>query len=163
MKYHVQALCAACFLLVSCASSPLDTTGVNSGATPSQAVEAFSRHAGQRVQWGGRIVSIVNEERTTSIEVLSYPVGRDGFPNTYKKSTGRFVLRHRGFLEPRDYAPGRILTVVGKVDSLITTSLGDTRFLVPLIHSEQLKLWADKYDERAYPRFGFGVGIGIGL
>ncbi|MBS1269685.1 MAG: hypothetical protein MAG794_00636 [Gammaproteobacteria bacterium] len=158
----LSALFAVC-LLTACATSPLDTSDVTSGATPTKVVELFPNHRGGRVQWGGHIISIANDARMTRIEVLSYPLARDGLPNTYRKPTGRFVLQHDDFLEPQDYAPGRILTVVGTVDSLITTSVGDTEFLVPLISAEQMNLWSDRYGSRSRSRFGFGVGISIGL
>ncbi|MGA8260982.1 MAG: Slp family lipoprotein [Arenicellales bacterium] len=152
---------AVCMMLASCATSPLDTSRVDSRATPSQVAGRTVQH-GERIQWGGSVVSIDNRGRSTWIQVLSYPVAYDGFPNTYRKSTGRFVLRYGGFLEPQDYAPGRLLTVVGTVDSMVTTSVGQSRFLVPLINAEQLKLWDRKYDGGA-PRFTFGVGIGVGF
>jgi len=154
---------AACLALAACATSPLDTTGVDNRVTPSRVVEDLPEYRGQQVQWGGHIVSIANKPDATRIEVLSYPASRDGYPNTYRDPTGRFVLRYEGFLEPRDFAPGRVVTAVGSVDSLITTSLGDSTFLVPVIRAEQLKLWDDQYGNRDSPRFGFGIGIGIGL
>jgi outer membrane lipoprotein len=152
---------AICTMLAACATSPLDTSRVDSRATPSQVAGRAVQH-GERVQWGGSIVSVDNRGRATWIEVLSYPEAYDGFPNTYRKSTGRFVLRYGGFLEPQDYAPGRLLTVVGTVDSLVTTAVGQTQFLVPLIQAEQLKLWDKKYGGGA-PRLTFGVGIGVGF
>lgn len=157
------ATIAASLMLAGCATSPLDTSGVNSRATPSQVIEAQAVHRGERVQWGGSIVSITNDTRATIVEVLSYPVARDGFPNTYRRPTGRFLLRYTGFLEPGDYAPGRLITVVGTVDSMMKTSVGDATFLVPLLRAEQLKLWASKYEERSNPSFGFGVGISVGF
>lgn len=156
---------AVVLLAAGCATSPLDTSGVTSRATPSEIVGSLPEVRGKRVQWGGHIVSVVNKAQETRIEVLSYPMARNGFPNDYRKPTGRFVLRHDGFLEPRDFAPGRMLTVVGTVDSLVRTSVQDTEFLLPLVHSEQLKLWDQKYGygDRGRPRFGFGVGVSIGL
>lgn len=156
------ATIATGLLLAACATSPLDTSAVNSRATPSQVVEGAIAHRGERVQWGGSIVSVVNGDRTTDIEVLSYPVARDGFPNTYRKPTGRFVFRYGGFLEPQDYSPGRLVTVVGTVDSMVTTSVGDARLVVPRLDAEQLKLWSRKY-EASQPRIGFGVGISVGF
>lgn len=157
------ALFAACAMLAACATNPLDTSGVNSRASPSQVLETLSGYQGERVQWGGQIVSIVNGNQSTDIEVLSYPLARDGFPNSYRKPTGRFVLRHAGFLEPQDFAPGRTLTVVGTVDSLIRTSVGETQFLVPLIKAEQLKLWPAGYGDNGGTSVGFGLGISFGF
>lgn len=153
----------AVLALSGCATSPLDTSAVNSRATPSQVVENPAGHRGERIQWGGHIVSITNDGDKTLLEVLSYPVAYDGFPNTYRKPTGRFVLQRRGFLEPQDYAPGRLVTVVGTVDSLVTTSVEKTRFVVPLVKAEQLKLWPARYGGGGNPRFGFGVGISVGF
>lgn len=162
MNYRTLILAAAC-LASACATSPLDTRSVNSQVSPSQVVGAMPAQRGTTVQWGGHIVSTVNRENSTFIEVLSYPLARDGFPNTNRKPTGRFVLRRQGFLEPQDYAPGRELTVVGDVQSLIETSVGETELLVPLVRAEQLHLWDDQYKGRSGPRFGFGLGINIGL
>lgn len=163
MRTRLLLLAAICLAATGCATSPLDTSGVTSRATPSQVVEAMPGSRGERVQWGGQIVSIVNRDQSTHIEVLSYPVARDGFPNSYRKPTGRFVLEHRGFLEPVDYAPGRTVTVVGTVDSLIETSVGEAVFVVPLVRADQLKLWPEGYGERSRSGFGFGVGISFGF
>lgn len=161
--HRVVILLASCLALAACATSPLDTSRVTSRATPGQLVEAMPGQRGARVQWGGHIVSITNQDRATLMEVLSYPLGRDGLPNTYGKPTGRFLLRREGFLEPQDYAPGRLVTVVGTVQSLTRTSVGETEFVVPLVKAEQLKLWTDQYGTRSRPRFGFGVGISVGF
>lgn len=156
-------LLAACLVAGACATSPLDTSGVDSRVSPRRIAEDMPDQQGSRVQWGGRIVSITNQEQATLVEVLSYPLGRDGYPNTYRSPTGRFVLRRGGFLEPQDYAPGRLLTVVGTLQSLVETPVGDAELVVPMVRAEQLKLWEAQYDSRARPRFGFGVGISVGF
>lgn len=156
-------LLAACLALAACATSPLDTSRVSSRATPTQALEDMPALQGARVQWGGEIVSISNHEQSTIIEVLSYPLARDGLPNSYQKPTGRFVLRRGAFLEPQDYAPGRMLTVVGTIRGVTRRSVGDAELVVPLVSAEQLQLWDDQYGSRSRPRFGFGVGISVGF
>jgi len=167
MALRGHALLAACvalpLALSACATSPLDTSGIDSQRSPRQMVEAMPGKVATRVQWGGRIVSVVNQEQATLIEVLSYPVSRDGLPNIYRKPTGRFVLRRGGFLEPRDYAPGRLVTVVGTVRAMTRTTVGGADLVVPLLRAEQLHLWAERYQHRSGPRFGFGLGISIGL
>lgn len=103
--HRVITLLAACLTVAACATSPLDTSGVNSRDTPGQIVEAMPGQRGARVQWGGRIVSTTNRDRATIIEVLSYPLARDGLPNAYSRPTGRFVLRRGGFSSPRTTPP----------------------------------------------------------
>lgn len=156
-------LLAACVGIIACATTPMDTSRVDSRATAAGIVEAMPGEQGSRVLWGGRIVAISNREQSTLIEMLSYPLARDGLPNTFRKPTGRFVLRHDGFLEPLDHAPGRLLTVVGAVRSLTRVAVGETELVVPLVEAEQLKLWDDGYEKRSRPRFGFGVGINVGF
>lgn len=160
---HLTWLIAATLVLTACASSPLDTSGVDNQATPAQAVGEMPGQQGTRVQWGGEIVEVTNHQDATLIEVLSYPLGRDGFPNIHRKPTGRFVLRRAGFLEPQDYAPGRLLTAVGIIRALTRTTVGQTQLVVPLVSAEQLKLWRDPYRDSPRSRFGFGVGVSIGL
>lgn len=156
-------LLTACLGAVACTTTPLDTSRVDSRATPAGIVAAMPGEQGARVRWGGRIVAITNQEQSTLIEMLSYPLARDGLPNTLRKPTGRFVLRRDGFLEPLDHAPGRLLTVVGTVRSLTRVAVGETELVVPLVSAEQLKLWDDRYQRRTRPRFGFGVGINVGF
>lgn len=147
--------------LAACATrAPMDGD-VTSKATPSEAVAAMPALRGERVQWGGHIVSISNEARNTNIEILSYPLARGGFPDTGRKPTGRFVLRHPGFLEPMDYAPGKLITATGTVSALATTAIQETELLVPLIEADRLKLWDERYDRD--PRFGIGLGISVGF
>jgi outer membrane lipoprotein len=161
--HRLVMLAAASLVMTACATSSLDTSGVDNRATPAQTVGAMPGQQGTRVQWGGEIVDVTNREEATLIEVLSYPLGRDGLPNTYRKPTGRFVLRRAGFLEPQDYAPGRLLTVVGTIRALTRRTVGETELVVPLVSAEQLKLWRDRYESSPRSRFGFGVGISIGL
>lgn len=161
--YRPLILLAACLAVAACATAALDTSRVNSRTTPGRVVESMPGQQGARVQWGGEIVSIRNQEQATLIEVLSYPLARDGLPNTFQKPTGRFVLRRQTFLEPQDYAPGRLLTVVGTIRALTRTTVGDAELVIPLVSAEQLKLWDDQYDSRPPPRFGFGVGISVGF
>ncbi|HSH41329.1 MAG TPA: Slp family lipoprotein [Arenicellales bacterium] len=160
---HRAWLITAILVVTGCASNPLDTSGVDNPATPAQAVGAMPGQQGTRVQWGGEIVEVTNHDDATLIEVLSYPLGRDGLPNIYRKPTGRFVLRRAGFLEPQDYAPGRLLTAVGTIRALTRTTVGQTQLVIPLLSAEQLKLWRDRYQDSPRSRFGFGVGISIGL
>jgi outer membrane lipoprotein len=157
------AILFASGLLAACATSALDTSGVNNQHTPEQVIENLPENLGTRVRWGGTIVAVTNEEDSTLIEVLSYPLARDGLPNTYRNPTGRFILRRDGFLEPQDYAPGRLLTVIGTVRSRFLITVGQTQIVVPLVRAEQMRLWADRYQGRDRPRFGFGVGISVGF
>lgn len=157
------AVLAICMLVSACATSPMDTSTVSSQMTPSQAVNAIAEARGERIQWGGQIVSTVNGANGTLIEVLSYPLLNDGFPNTNRQSSGRFVLEYGSFLEPTDFAPGRFVTVVGTVESLTTTSIQSVETHVPLVVPEQLKLWDRDGEGDRNPHFGFGLGIGIGF
>ncbi len=71
---------------------------------------------GKEVRLGGVIAAIHNEKQRTRIEIVSLPLTSDGRPKIDAKPQGRFVGYADGFIEPLEYRPGRLLTVVGLIN-----------------------------------------------
>jgi outer membrane lipoprotein len=150
-------LCAA--LLGACAMAPaLDTSGVNGPPTPAQAASQGDPARDRRVYWGGEIADLVNLPETTELRVVARPLRGDGRPLGDGESLGRFVAVERGFLEPYDHAPGRLVTVVGRVSQFRPDESGKP---VPVVQVEQFRLWPRQDTSR--PAIGIGIGIGIGF
>ena len=150
--------------LTACVSTPgLDTSSINSKATPSQVTDSFPNEQGNHVRWGGQIISISNKENITQLQILAYPLAsRDGYPNTYRKPIGRFILKYAGFLEPEDYSPGEVVTAVGVVTGLTPEVIEGVSSDMPLLDSDQLKLWPRPQERNIfYPTFGFGISFGF--
>ena len=153
---------AAC-LLAGCASNGprLNTESVTSKTTPIVAASQIDALNGQIVHWGGRIISVDNRPDSTQLQVLSYPLARSGRPLPEEEPTGRFVMLYSGFLEPLDFRPGRLVSVVGGVRGATTASIGDVELLLPVVTADQFHLWEPRRRPRIVPHFGVGVSIGL--
>jgi outer membrane lipoprotein len=151
-------------LLIGCATvSKLDVSRVNSLATPNEVARQPDSAIGKTVQWGGEIIAVINRRDSTEVQVLAYPLYSDGSPNRELDAIGRFLVVYRGYLEPLDYAAGRLLTVVGTVSELRADTVGQAGYRLPVIQAEQLYLWPKHHRSASDTLFGIGIGIGIGL
>jgi outer membrane lipoprotein len=112
----------------------------------------------QRVYWGGEIAKLDNLPESTELLVIARPLRGDGRPKGDTESLGRFVATQRSFLEPYDHAPGRLVTVVGRVSGSRPEENGAA---VPVVQIEQMRLWPRQDTTR--PAVGIGIGIGIGF
>lgn len=155
------ALVAVC--LAACASKPvLDTRAVNSLVTPYGVAANAIPYQGKTVQWGGKIITTHNGPQVTEVQVLAYPLNQRGVPRVNATPQGRFLLRHRGLLDPLDYTAGRWLTSVGTITAVIDTQVGQARAKLPVIKAEQIKLWRYEPERpRVVPYFGIGVGVDL--
>lgn len=148
-------------LLSSCASAPkFDTAGVDRGLTPGAAADRGANVVGTRIQWGGVIVATRNLPQSTQLEVLAYPLERNGEPDTTGTPRGRFLLVEDGYLEPVDYAPGRAVTAVGTVTGVEQGRVGEADYRYPVVDAAQLHLWPKQAPyRRRDPNVHFGIGV----
>lgn len=102
----------------------------------------------QEVRLGGVIAAIYNEKRRTRIEIVSLPLTSDGRPKLDAKPQGRFVGYAEGFIEPLEYRPGRLLTVVGIVNGQEQGSVGEFDYQFPVVDISGRQLWQVKQEIR---------------
>ena len=122
-------------------------------------LDADSVPAG-KVMWGGVILSSVNLEEGTQIEVLSYPLDHRQHPQVHRRSTGRFVLIHPEFLETTDFSNGRLITMLGSVTGIGEGTLGAVDYKFASIQAEDIYLWREDGRDVA-PAFSVGIGINV--
>lgn len=67
---------------------------------------------------GGVIVGLENLKQSTELQIIAYPLARNGRPDTDEPPVGRFIAVSAGYLESGDYARGRQVTVTGEIDRL---------------------------------------------
>lgn len=148
--------------LAACASGPrYDVSGVDRELMPAQAVAEIEARQGERVVWGGTIISARNLEDRTRLEVLAYPLDGQQRPRTGRSAQGRFLVDYPGYLETADYGRGRLLTVTGELREVQTGRVGEAEYRYPRIAAEDLYLWP-RGAEPQPPRVSFGVGIMLG-
>lgn len=156
---RLATLLSTTLLLSACATGPqYPTEGVELAVTPQQAVAEADKLKGKSVLWGGMIVNSTNLEKRTRLEVLAYPLDSDQRPDTGGNPMGRFLLFKDGYLETVDYAPGRRITVVGRLRGVQTGKLDETSYTYPVLDSNKLYLWG-KNDVTSEPRVHFGFGV----
>jgi outer membrane lipoprotein len=152
-------------LLAGCAGTAQDDSTPGLVRVPPDTVAADPlRYQGWRVEWGGQIVAVHNLRNRTELEVLAYPLSSSGRPDAAATPEGRFLAVRGGFLEPADYAPGRLVTVSGVVGPAREGSVGEARHLYPTISAEVLRLWDAEPPGYSGPvPFGtIGIGVGSG-
>lgn len=148
-------------LLAGCATTPYDIGKAETGVTPQQAVNDLPRMLERHVAWGGKIAVAKNLKDRTEIEVVAYPLDTSNRPDEDAQPIGRFIVVHPGYLETADYAPGRLVTVVGKVNEVRQGKVGEAQYAYPVIKADALHLWPKPDAARNEPRIHFGVGVGI--
>jgi len=152
-------------LLAGCAgTAPNDATPGLARVPPDTVVADVPRYQGQRLEWGGQIVAVHNLHNRTELEVLAFPLSSAGRPDPTATPQGRFLAVRGGFLEPADYAPGRLVTVSGVVGPAREGTVGEARYLYPTISAEVLRLWDLEPPGYSGPvPFGtIGIGVGSG-
>lgn len=161
-----RALAAAAALLAlgGCAVAPPFPPALTQQAHTVPAPDAVARNARvptAPVAWGGTIVSVVNQAHDTLITVLAYPLDSEMRPRLRATTIGRFIVRAKGFVEPLIYAPGRELSVIGRVTGIEGGTIGQLPYNYPVVAPQSMHLWPLQPLQTS-PRFQFGIGIGVG-
>ena len=152
---------AACAPAVSRESMEL----VDPEITFEEVIQAPDRHIGRYLLLSGAIVSVRTHNGDGSeLEVVQHPSDHRGRITAADRSGGRFILKDDTFRDPNIYRPGRLITVVGKVEGSRTGRIGEFDYLYPVLTVHELRLWgAGDHPDARRTFFGIGVGIGIGL
>src|SRR5262249_37737279 len=97
-------------------------------------------HLGEHVILGGDIIKAIPKPRDTEIEILARRLGGGDVPEGGDGSTGRFLVRTGGFLDPAIYTRGRRLTVLGTVAGTDDRAVVDAALAYPVTRAERPKL-----------------------
>lgn len=144
--------------LAACASSPFKLDGVDRTIYPPM-VTAEHPYTGRRVVWGGMIIKTEPMKAMTQVEVIAFPLNEYGEPDRQAASLGRFLLHHRGFLEPAEFASGRWVSAVGVISQSQLGKVGEANYHFPVMQAEQIHLWPESGRSDSNTRFHFGIGI----
>ncbi|MCU7804009.1 MAG: Slp family lipoprotein [Candidatus Thiodiazotropha sp. (ex Lucinoma annulata)] len=104
-----------------------------------------------KVRWGGDIISVENLADETHIEILARQLNETGKPKDESRSSGRFLARIEGYLEPEEYPKDQKITVTGSVIEVIKKPVGDYPYPYPVVDVEAYYLWPkQKHYSRPY-------------
>ncbi len=162
IRQPLLSILATGLLLSACATTPtFDTHGADKTLIPAEAVQQQTSLVGRSVAWGGVIIQSTNLQNKTRLEILAYPLDSDNRPDTNTSPTGRFLAEKPGYLETVNYAPGRLVTVVGPLEGTRTGRVGETEYAYPVVEAQRIQLWRPTAEYYAEPRVHFGVGVGV--
>lgn len=137
-------------LATGCASVPEPLRGEFAAVSPQQA--QAENTTGQRVRWGGEIISTTPRSNQTCIEILGRALENDtGRPAGNDNTQGRFIACAPGFYDPSVYAKGREITVVGTLGEPVSQKIGEYDYRYPHLAVEQLYLWSKRPNYERYP------------
>lgn len=148
-------------LLSGCAAGPkFDSKDVDKTLTPPRAAAEIDSRHGARVIWGGVILATHNLKDATQLEVLAYPLDSSFRPDDEAAPLGRFLIVKPGYVEPADYAVGRLISVSGSVQATQTGQIGEVAYTYPVVQPDGLHLWRrGSTGPDTGVHFGFGVNI----
>jgi len=109
---------------------------------PAQALSHAESLLGSPVRWGGTIARVENRKEETWIELVEFPLTKEGRPRITEASGGRFLARFKGFLDPEVYAHKRSLTVAGSLEAPVTQPIGEHPYRFPVVAVSSHYLWA---------------------
>jgi outer membrane lipoprotein len=149
-------------LLAGGCATPYDIGNADPRVTPSEAAKDVRGMLNHTVAWGGLIAAAKNLKDKSELEVVAYPLDSEHRPDPDAKPTGRFLVVQSGYLETTDYAPGRLVTVVGTVNETRTGAVGEASYVYPVVVASQMRLWPKQpAGYRNEPSIHFGIGVGI--
>lgn len=146
-------------VLSGCATVPAPIGGTFATRTPAEAGPD-----GERIRWGGPIVATEPGSETTCLEILAKPLGPNARPRDTDLADGRFLACRAGFIDPAIFAPGREVTVVGRVAGRAPRTLGGFAYEVPRVDIEAIHLWPQRvpFDPRCVDPWHRGPWYGPG-
>ena len=143
--------------LVGCVHPPQPLQGEFPPTTVADAQAAS--HVGERVRWGGTIVSTTLDPNRACLEVISHRLDRRARPRPTDETNGRFIACVAGFLDPQLFVAKREVTVVGTLDASTRGKVGEYDYVYPRVAVESVNLWPERPIDREPPVY-YGVGVG---
>ena len=129
-------------VLFGCARPPLEIAGTFPPLRVADAQQGG--HVGERVRWGGRIVTTTPERNRTCFEVVGYDLDRRARPREGDETQGRFVACANGFYDPEVYASKREVTVVGTIEGTAPGKVGQYEYPFTRIAADAVHLWPER-------------------
>ena len=106
-------------------------------------IQDADKFIGHTVILGGYILETKNLESGTTLKVLQSPLRLGEEPDLKKRSQGRFMVYHKGFLDPEVYGKDQAITVAGRIIGSAEEQIGDDRIQYLKIENREIYLWPE--------------------
>lgn len=128
--------------LSGCVSVPESIRGTS--PTPQQdlvrVMAAPQLYVGQESRFGGKVVSVSNEQGKTRLEIATVPLDSAARPALGVPSRGRIYADVDGFLDPVDFR-NQLVTVVGPITGTVDGKIGNTPYVYMVMQATGYKRW----------------------
>jgi len=139
------------FCLVACSSLPKTIQDPPIYDLQLEAVAGrATTHENQAVRWGGKIVSVNNDNQQSLVQLVHFPLNSYGKPIVGKVTQGRFLVQTTQFLDPEIYKVGRLATFSGIILSEQTRLIDKKTLYLPVIQMTESHLWLQQPKMRPY-------------
>jgi outer membrane lipoprotein len=128
--------------LSGCVSVPDAIKGTT--PTPQQdlvrVMNAPQLYVGQEARFGGKVVSVQNQQGKTRLEIATVPLDDAARPTLGEPSRGRIFADVNGFIDPVDFH-GQLVTVVGPIVGVVDGKIGSSSYKFMLMNVIGYKRW----------------------
>ncbi|KKN47463.1 hypothetical protein LCGC14_0662640 [marine sediment metagenome] len=107
-----------------------------------QAAADIDASIGKTVRWGGKIISVSNEQDQSSLQIVQFPLSYIGRPVESKASQGRFIVQTTKFLDPEVYKKDELVTVVGTLTSSQVIQVDQKKLTLPVLEMTETHRWS---------------------
>lgn len=103
-------------------------------------MDAPRLYVGQEARFGGKVVSIQNQQGKTRLEIATVPLDSGARPVLGEPSRGRIYADVNGFLDPVDFR-GQLVTVLGTITGAVDGKVGATSYKFMTLDVTGYKRW----------------------
>lgn len=147
-------LCLLIWIVLVSGCASLVPTAISNAPAPDLSVDQvrtnIDKFNGAKVRWGGVISKVENKAEQTWIEIVSRQLSSNGQPRGDSKSSGRFIARFCGFVDPLEYKVGDFLTVAGSLSGKHLALIGEYAYSFPVVTVSAAYLWPPKKETPDY-------------
>lgn len=130
-------------VLSGCVTMPKPLSGEFASIKPAD-VANNPAVTGRQVRWGGSILKTYSDNGRSCMEILGQALDdKIAKPVDPDLSNGRFVACKDNFLDPAIFAPGREVTVTGRIERIDDTAINDFDYQYAVLITDVLFLWPE--------------------
>lgn len=145
-------------LLLSACAPPQALRGDFPTLTPTEVGALKTPPEGQKVRWGGVVLSMDNKSDQSCFEILARPLDSSSRPKQSDHNDGRFLACIPGFRDPKTYEGGREVTVVGELKGSESRQIGEYAYQYPKVAASEVYLWPKPAPEQTVVAADFLYG-----
>ncbi|WP_313048335.1 Slp family lipoprotein [Atlantibacter subterraneus] len=142
MMFRIWLVAIGALALSGCVTIPDAIKG--SSQMPQQdlaaVMDAPRLYVGQEARFGGKVVSIQNQQGKTRLEIATVPLDSGARPVLGEPSRGRIFADVNGFLDPVDFR-GQLVTVLGTITGAVDGKVGATPYKFMTMDVTGYKRW----------------------